>query len=109
MKGIKWRLIFGIKTYTLWSNGNRMGAPKEVLKVKKDGCWDKFKKISQSVLYMVGGVPSSFRFVKFHVDGKIDLNIEKSSWGGIIRNQHGDFMRGFATNIERCSVIEAKL
>ena len=58
---------------------------------------------------MVGWVPPPFRFVKFNVDGAIDLNTDKSSYGGIIHNEHGGFMGVFTTNIRRCFVIEAKL
>ncbi|KAK8510248.1 hypothetical protein V6N11_000540 [Hibiscus sabdariffa] len=52
---------------------------------------------------------SPLGWVKVNADASVNLADGKAAIGCVIRDDHGDWIRGFARNVGRCSILFAKL
>ena len=58
---------------------------------------------------LVGWQPLPTNSFKINVDGEVGRVQDHGSCEGILRNDRGDFLGGFALNIGRCLLMETEL
>lgn len=126
IRGFKWCLIFAVAILFIWLarndwvfNGKRpsgVGVGKKVLCQVAAilACYDDSKKASLPIQLdtnrsNIRWVAPYYDFVKFNVDGAVTSHGNSAAAGGVLRNDRGAFILGFASHLGSGTTTEAKL
>ncbi|RYR15709.1 hypothetical protein Ahy_B04g072625 [Arachis hypogaea] len=74
--------------------------------MKKQGLARKMTKEPDS---LIRWYPPDADYLKINVDGSFYAHNGNAAYGGVVRDNLGKFLKGFACNLGRCSIIHAEL
>lgn len=121
---VKWRTIFAIGLMLIWHSRNLL-----IFQGKQESAFD----VGKKVLFQAEAVQKCFLkslmkanqphpignpiswsapvgdSFKMNCDGAVSRSGEVAAAGGILRNQWGEFVLGFASHLGQCSIIETEL
>lgn len=124
-RGIKWQVIFGVASSAIWQARNeRVFAGKTYSAVEvgikafhqalamQQSSMDSIRSGSLIPIgdpNIVNWFGPGVNFIKCNCDAAVGQFGELAAVGGVIRDHGGEFLLGFASRIEPCSVLEAEL